>query len=273
MADLYKTLGVDRTATDKDIKKAYYRLAKLHHPDRVADPVQKAQHAERFTKISQAYETLIDPDKRRRYDVSGDIGAAAAGADINTAGASGASANVFRSMFRDMFDAHVFFGLPIMVEMPCTLEEISAGATKTVTVPVPVQDAVKTTETRTVQLQKHWRHGTKIRFAGPPQEIVVVLVELPNKTFRRCGADLVGRSTITLREALCGFEIRVKDLHDVGWTVRSTGVVSPASPVVKVPGAGMYRKDGTRGDILVEFTIQFPATLTETQRRALAQAL
>jgi DnaJ-class molecular chaperone len=63
--DYYKTLGVDRTASDKAIKTAYRRLARKHHPD-----VSKGS-ADRFKEIAEAYEVLSDPDKRKRYDSLG----------------------------------------------------------------------------------------------------------------------------------------------------------------------------------------------------------
>src|SRR5882762_3225794 len=65
--DYYRILGVDRNADDKTIKSAYRRLARKHHPD-----VAKTKDAtERFKEISEAYEVLSDPEKRRRYDSLG----------------------------------------------------------------------------------------------------------------------------------------------------------------------------------------------------------
>jgi molecular chaperone DnaJ len=67
MADLYKTLGVDRDASFEDIKKAYRKLARSYHPDVNPDPAM----AEKFKEITAAYEVLSDPDKRQNYDVGG----------------------------------------------------------------------------------------------------------------------------------------------------------------------------------------------------------
>lgn len=78
---LYETLEIEKTATAKEIKKAYFRLSKLHHPDKGGD-----EHL--FKEISAAYEILSDPEKRKQYDVSGlegvddDDGAAARGEDL-----------------------------------------------------------------------------------------------------------------------------------------------------------------------------------------------
>src|SRR5213078_4290094 len=64
--DYYRILGVDRTADAKTIKSAYRKLARKHHPD-----VAKGKDGERFKEISEAYEVLSDPEKRRRYDTLG----------------------------------------------------------------------------------------------------------------------------------------------------------------------------------------------------------
>ncbi|MBP1707027.1 MAG: chaperone DnaJ domain protein, partial [Chloroflexi bacterium] len=66
--DYYRILGINRNATDKDIKAAYRRLARQHHPD--VNPGNKAAE-ERFKEINQAYEVLSDVEKRKKYDQYG----------------------------------------------------------------------------------------------------------------------------------------------------------------------------------------------------------
>jgi molecular chaperone DnaJ len=71
--DLYEVLGVSHEATDEDIKRAYRRLAREHHPDvNQADP----EAEDRFKEVSAAYEVLSDPAKRRQYDMWGQTGGA-----------------------------------------------------------------------------------------------------------------------------------------------------------------------------------------------------
>jgi molecular chaperone DnaJ len=105
--DLYLILGVTRVATPADIKRAYKRLARRHHPD--INPGDGTAVV-RFRQITEAYETLIDPDRRRGYDVSGSRPAAASpdstygfeGFDFS-ASVAGPRATTFGDLFAEMF--------------------------------------------------------------------------------------------------------------------------------------------------------------------------
>ena len=71
--DYYEVLGVDKTADEKEIKKAYRKLARKYHPD-VVEEDKKEEATEKFKEISEAYAVLSDEEKRQRYDQFGHAG-------------------------------------------------------------------------------------------------------------------------------------------------------------------------------------------------------
>jgi molecular chaperone DnaJ len=98
--DYYDTLGIDRNASDEDIKKAFRKLARQHHPDLQSGDAQKKVSEEKFKEVNEAYEVLSDQDKRRRYDAYGHAGGSGAeGFDFGRG---------FGDVFNDIFDD--FFG-------------------------------------------------------------------------------------------------------------------------------------------------------------------
>jgi molecular chaperone DnaJ len=152
--DYYEVLGVSRNATPEEIKSAYRRLAKEYHPDR--NPNNRAEAEEKFKELSEAYEVLADPEKRRIYDMYGHEG---------VAGQFGPNGFDFRRHFTHSEDLEDIFGdilrgfggeggtifdllfggsapratgrrlrgRDIIVRMRLSLEEISKGVTKEVT--------------------------------------------------------------------------------------------------------------------------------------------
>ena len=69
--DYYEVLGVDRTASDDEIKKAFRKLARQHHPDLQGDPQLKKKAEEKFKEANEAYEVLGNQESRKRYDMFG----------------------------------------------------------------------------------------------------------------------------------------------------------------------------------------------------------
>jgi molecular chaperone DnaJ len=144
--DLYDTLGVSRTASADEIKKAYRTLARVHHPDANAgDP--KAE--ERFKEISHAHDVLSDPDKRREYDerlrFGGRMPNGGGGAGGEDTGGFGDFADMFSSIFRNARGQRTTAGEPtarrgadVEVEVNLSFDQAMAGAQVPVSVETPV---------------------------------------------------------------------------------------------------------------------------------------
>ena len=104
--DFYVILGVERGATVADVKRAYKRLARRYHPD--INPGDRMAEAH-FRQIAQAYETLIDPDRRRRYDATGGTDQTQPGPTVGfegfdfTVSVHGSEASTFGDLFADVF--------------------------------------------------------------------------------------------------------------------------------------------------------------------------
>lgn len=137
---LYDILGVERNASEQDIKKAYKRAAVKSHPDKAPDG-EKEKYEERFKRISRAYEILSDPEKRRIYDARGEAafqGNDAAGGP--NAGGFGAGGVDPFEMFRSMFGGQGFGGggfgprrtPDVGYEMEVSLEEIFSGCSRNI---------------------------------------------------------------------------------------------------------------------------------------------
>ena len=136
--DYYGTLGVSKNATDQEIKRAYRKLAREHHPD--VNPDESAQ--KRFQEISAAYEVLSDPEKRRIVDLGGDPlePGGSGGGGFGGAGFGGGLGDVFEAFFGGGAGGsrgprgRVQPGADSLLRTRLTLEECARGVTKTVTV-------------------------------------------------------------------------------------------------------------------------------------------
>src|SRR2546423_10233142 len=142
--DFYIVLGVERGATVSDIKRAYKRLARRFHPD--INPGDRMAAAQ-FRQIAEAYETLSDPDRRRRYDAAGHLNASEPttygfeGFDFSVS-VSGASAPTFGDLFADVINQRetrrqegtAIRGADLHQTLELAFEEAMQGGTRAVTV-------------------------------------------------------------------------------------------------------------------------------------------
>jgi molecular chaperone DnaJ len=141
MADFYSTLGVQRTASDDEIKKAYRKLAMTYHPDR-NNGSREAE--EKFKEITEAYDVLRDPDKRAMYDRYGEAGLRGGSGGFHHVDLAEALSIFMRDLggmggFGDLFGgrgqgSNPRTGSDIRISMPLRLAEVETGVEKTVTV-------------------------------------------------------------------------------------------------------------------------------------------
>ena len=291
----YKILGIPRDADKKTIKKAYRKLALKYHPDK-----NKAADAEdKFKSISEAYEVLMDDDKRNIYNRFGEEGLKNGrnGQNFGFHFRPSNPNNIFRAFFGN--NSNSFFnmsqGMPKMFNMnqhptiitkkiKCSLEELYTGRIKKIKISRKVQDnsGVVRIETNILEIniKPGWKSGTKISFRGagdilinkPKQDIQFIIEEKPHSVFKRKGDDLRIIINLSLKEALCGTEKEIKTLDGKNLKLVIKNIISPG--ITKVyNGEGMPTKYGNRGNLVIKFKILFPTELSDKQKQIIDSCL
>ncbi len=272
MQDPYQVLGVARTASLDEIKKAYRSLAKKLHPD--LNPGDKAAE-EKFKQVSVAYGLLGDPEKRKRFD-AGEIDASGAeqaqrhyyrdyaSADranpyTSDAGyADLADDDVFAEILRRSRQAHAnqrgedrLYSLSIgFVESVTGVNKritLPDGSTLDVTIPPGMLDG------QTLRLRGKGAPG---RGTGGPGDALIKVEVLPDPRFRLDGANVIVELPVSLSEAVLGGEVRAPTpTGDVMLTIpkhANTGTT------LRLKGKGAPRREGGFGDELVKLKIVLP---------------
>lgn len=298
MADLYDLLGVARTATPPEIKKAYRKLASKLHPDK--NPGKASE--QRFKKVTEAYEVLVDEKKRAAYDEFGDI-ALRPGFDADRVraaqrgggfpggfgagdatdfgdlfgGGGGGGAGGLGDMLGDLFGrTRGRGGAPraargFDVTSTATLDFVDAIRGTTVTLTLSTGG-----EPITVRIPPGAASGSKLRIrgkggdgrqGGPPGDLILTLEVRPHPHFRREADDLELDLPITVAEAYFGAAVTLPTPHgDVKLKVRPH---TQSGQKARLRGKGIHRKDHEPGDLYVRFLIVLP----EDEAEALASAI
>lgn len=255
--DFYLILGVDRAAALGEIKRAYKRLARRYHPDINPGDRTAAAH---FRQISEAYETLSDPDRRRRYDT---VGYTRADVEETTFGfegfdfsvsASGAAASTFGDLFADILHQHTGGG---PVDAP------ARGTDLHQTIAISFEDAVRGGQhTLTVMRQEHCRtcqglgrlHVAEGR-CGPCHGSGIVKSTRGHMVFSKpcahCGGS--GRQRQTRCPTCGGSQVETR--------TESQTIASPPGLAdearLRVPGKGnVGRNGGENGDLYISVRVQ-----------------
>ncbi|RME26510.1 MAG: J domain-containing protein [Deltaproteobacteria bacterium] len=268
---LYDILGVSRTATDAEIKKAYRRLARKHHPDvNPGDP----EAEERFQKISAAYDVLGDPKRRALYDEFGED-STRVGFDPEQArahkrwqeqtrwrpgGQRARKMDEDADLFEALFGARrrgPARGPDIQAELTTDFMTAALGGRRTLTfsdgrtldvrIPPGVDDG------GSIRLRGKGGPG---RNGGPPGDLIITLRVQPHPVFRREGLDLHIDLPITVVEAVRGADIEVPTLD--GRVVLKVPPGSQSGQTLRIRDRGVRRKDRPPGHLFAHLIIQAP---------------
>lgn len=280
--DLYATLGVPRTASDAEIKKAYRTLAKELHPDKNPND---ARIADRFKSVSAAYALLSDPEKRKQYD-RGEInaegqsqygfgGPGGAGPRPGAGGFTADAADLFAEMFAGR-GARARTGSGFGFEdlfTAGTQQQPGRGADLVYKLEIPFTDAALAKEQRltlqngrTIDLKipRGVTSGQQLKLAGQGKagpggagDALITLQIQPHAFFERDGDDILADLPISLAEAVKGAKVRAPTPE--GAVMVSVPPNCSSGKVLRVRGKGFTRPDGSRGDLLLRLEIAIPA--------------
>jgi curved DNA-binding protein len=300
--DYYKLLGVEKSASPEEIKKAYRKLALKHHPDRNKG---NKDAEEQFKKISEAYAVLSDKEKRQQYDTVGsagfqqrysqedifrnaDLGDILREFGINfgggrttfrSSGMGGGFEEMFRQPgaggrsshgFQDFRQQQQVKGTDLSLELPITLNEVLTGAEKTISL-----GRGAAAEKVSVKIPAGIETGKKLRISGkgspspmggPPGDLYLLIRVEPHPIFTREGSQLTMDLQIPYSSAVFGAEVAVPTLEGKQLKVKVPPGCQPQAKLRLRKHGLPDSPGGTRGDLLVKILVAVPKDLSEEQK-------
>ena len=295
----YDVLGVKRDATQDEIKRSFRKLAQKYHPDAGGDE-------QKFKEVSEAYETLSDPKKRREYDQMLLFGGIP-GADFGGSGRRGYTtyttnvgggdwSDIFGGMGGDGFGGFDFSsifggrgaqaggraqkGSDLTLSIDVTAEEAFSGTTRKVTFKVP---STGEEQTLTVKVPAGAVDGGKLRYRGRGEygrnggtrgDLVITTNVAEHPLFKRDGADVRMDLPVSAYEAALGTTVDVPCPD--GTTVRlkvPAGTQDGKTFRFREMGAPNVKRKGTRGALYVTVRVKVPTRLSAEEREALQRLL
>jgi curved DNA-binding protein len=285
--DYYAVLGVGKQAEAQQIKQAYRRLARKHHPD--LNPGDR-DAAERFKAIGEAYEVLSDPDRRRRYDQLGpDWARHVSRTGPRTAGSAGGpqadprAFGDFSSFFLHLFGPDSPFG-PLEGRTRRTsgwppadryrpANPAAGPASRPTTVEISLEEAYRgalrqlhtsRSGSYRIRIPAGVRDGAQLKVPTRDGDSMLVVRIADHPRFRREGDNLEVQLPVRFAEAALGGEIEVPTLGEPVRIRIPAGISGGAA--LRVPGRGMPRPGGGHGDLVVRVQIAVPKDLTQEQK-------
>lgn len=286
--DYYKILGVSETASPAEIKKIYRKLAKQYHPD--SHPNDK-QAENRFKEISEAYQVLSDPEKRRKYDEFRKYGGAMPGGgdfgDIHfnwgsPNGASGMGGSTFGDLFSQFFGgiggsrrthSRSVRGQNVEADLTIPFEVAALGGKQPFTVNYSGKQ-----KTFSVNIKPGIEDGEKIRlrgqgspgYGGQPGDLILTVHISPHPVFYREGLNIISKVKINLAQALLGTKIQVSTVEGKKVQLK----IHPGSQNgqrLRLKKMGIKTKDGRVGDQFVELEVVLPESLDRSQKKMIEE--
>jgi len=298
--DYYKLLDLDKSASQADIKKAYRKLARKHHPD--LNPNNKEAQL-KFQQINEAHEVLSNPEKRKKYDQYGKDwqhadayeearkqqqagrGNAYAGSGFNqNAGFGGNQGgysgnfdeDTFSDFFGDMFgsraksqgshrDRH-FKGQDFNAELQLNLSDVYTSHKQTLTINgknIRLTIPAGVENGQTIKIKGHGGPGVQ---GGPKGDLYITFNIVNNTNFKREKENLFHDIDLDLYTALLGGEITTETFN--GTVKLKVKPETQARSKVKLKGKGFpkYKKEGEFGDLIITYKVKMPTELSTREK-------
>lgn len=258
MTDHYATLGVPRTASPDEIKRAFRKLASQHHPDKGGDTAK-------FQAIQAAYDTLGDAAKRAAYDNP-------APQFSGFGPGQGAHFNM-HDIFGQMFGGASPFGQPrrstqVRTTIWTTLEEVAQAGSRTMQV-----RSDSGTSTVQIQIPAGIEDGDNVQYSGVGpngMDLVVQYKIHPHAQWRREGLTLHTDHAVSIWDLILGGDTEIKTILGTGVVIRIPAHSQPGT-VMRLRGHGLSNSQGQKGDVMIRLQAQIPATIAPELLAAIQQ--
>lgn len=252
MTDHYATLGVPRTASPDEIKRAFRKLASQHHPDKGGDTAK-------FQQIQAAYETLGDPNKKAAYDNPNPFGAQGSpgGFHFNFGGPGGFNFNDMFEMFGQRRGPNQEYQRRGHMRMSLwiRLADVAIGGSRPVSVGTP-----QGTSTVEIEIPLGINDGDNVQYQGIApggQDLVVQFRVHPDPAWQRNDLNLTTEKTVSIWDLILGAEITVKNLQGAELVAQIPPRTQPRT-LLRLKGQGLRNRSGAVGDILLRVNAAIP---------------